>query len=48
MNPQEAHYAYLRGGGELVRLLDAEGRIAAEGTLPYSPGGQCDGCAVFQ
>ena len=31
MNPQEANYAYLRGEVELVRLPDAEGRIAAEG-----------------
>ncbi len=28
MNPQEANYAYLRGEVELVRLPDAEGRIA--------------------
>lgn len=35
MNPQEANYAYLRGEVELVRLPDAEGRIAAEGALPY-------------
>ncbi|VDZ04522.1 ornithine decarboxylase [Escherichia coli] len=37
MNPQEANYAYLRGEVELVRLPDAEGRIAAEGALPYPP-----------
>ncbi|STL43440.1 ornithine decarboxylase [Escherichia coli] len=30
MNPQEANYAYLRGEVELVRLPDAEGRIAAK------------------
>ncbi len=37
INPQEANYAYLRGEVELVRLPDAEGRIAAEGALPYPP-----------
>ncbi len=31
MNPQEANYASLRGEVEMVRLPDAEGRIAAEG-----------------
>ena len=41
MNPQEANYAYLRGEVELVRLPDAEGRIAAEGALPYP-----SGCAI--
>lgn len=41
MNPQEANYAYLRGEVELVRLPDAEGRIAAEGALPYPPGVLC-------
>ena len=44
MNPQEANYAYLRGEVELVRLPDAEGRIAAEGALPYPPGVLC--CSV--
>ncbi len=44
MNPQEANYAYLRGEVELVSLRDAEGRIAAEGALPYPPG--C--CAWFR
>lgn len=38
---QEANYAYLRGEVELVRLPDAEGRIAAEGALPYPPGVLC-------
>lgn len=41
MNPQEANYAYLRGEVELVSLRDAEGRIAAEGALPYPPGVLC-------
>lgn len=41
MNPQEANYAYSRGEVELVRLPDAEGRIAAEGALPYPPGVLC-------
>ncbi|MFI3666459.1 ornithine decarboxylase SpeF [Citrobacter braakii] len=41
MNPQDANYAYLRGEVELVRLPDAEGRIAAEGALPYPPGVLC-------
>ena len=41
MNPQEANYAYLRGQVELVALPQAEGRIAAEGALPYPPGVLC-------
>lgn len=41
MNPQEANYTYLRGEVELVSLRDAEGRIAAEGALPYPPGVLC-------
>lgn len=41
MNPQEANYAYLRGQVELVPLSQAEGRIAAEGALPYPPGVLC-------
>ena len=41
INPQEAHFAFLRGQAELVRLEDAEGRVAAEGALPYPPGGLC-------
>lgn len=41
MNPQEANYAYLRGQCELVALPQAEGRIAAEGALPYPPGVLC-------
>lgn len=41
INPQEAHFAFLRGQAELVRLEDAEGRVAAEGALPYPPGVLC-------
>ena len=41
INPQEAHFAFLRGQAELVRLEDAEGRVAAEGALPYQPGVLC-------
>ena len=41
INPQEAHFAFLRGQAELVRLEDAEGRVAAEGALPYLPGVLC-------
>lgn len=31
MNPQDANSAFIRGYVELVRIRDAEGRIAAEG-----------------
>ena len=41
MNPQDANQAYIRGDVELVRIRDAEGRIAAEGALPYPPGVLC-------
>ncbi|MBV8045244.1 ornithine decarboxylase [Pluralibacter sp.] len=41
MNPQDANTAFIRGNVELVRLSDAEGRIAAEGALPYPPGVLC-------
>lgn len=34
---RDAHSAYIRGEVELVRIRDAEGRIAAEGALPYPP-----------
>lgn len=39
--PQDAHFAFLRGQAELVRMEDAEGRVAAEGALPYPPGVLC-------
>lgn len=41
MNPQDAHAEYIRGNVELVRLSQIEGRIAAEGALPYPPGVLC-------
>ena len=41
VNPQDAHQAYIRGEVELVAIAKAEGRIAAEGALPYPPGVLC-------
>jgi len=41
MNPQDANIEFIRGNVELVRLKDAQGRIAAEGALPYPPGVLC-------
>ncbi|EMI5801658.1 ornithine decarboxylase [Klebsiella aerogenes] len=41
MNPQDANREFIRGNVELVRLCEAEGRIAAEGALPYPPGVLC-------
>lgn len=41
INPQDAHFAFLRGQAELVRMEDAAGRVAAEGALPYPPGVLC-------
>ncbi|XPE35423.1 hypothetical protein ACNKHN_03385 [Shigella flexneri] len=41
IDPQAADCAFLRGEVELVGLPDAEGRIAAEGPLPYPPGVLC-------
>lgn len=41
LNAQEAHYEFIRDNVELVALEDAEGRIAAEGALPYPPGVLC-------
>ncbi|MDM8227311.1 ornithine decarboxylase SpeF [Parasutterella secunda] len=41
MQPQEAHFEFIRGHVELVQLEKAEGRIAAEGALPYPPGVLC-------
>ncbi len=35
MNPQDANSEFIRGNVELVRISEAEGRIAAEGALPY-------------
>jgi len=41
MNPQDANQAFIRGNVELLRISEAEGRIAAEGALPYPPGVLC-------
>jgi ornithine decarboxylase len=41
MNPQDANSEFIRGNVELVRLSQSEGRIAAEGALPYPPGVLC-------
>ncbi|MET1078261.1 MAG: ornithine decarboxylase SpeF [Pseudomonas sp.] len=41
MNPQQAQIEYIRGNVELVPLAEADGRIAAEGALPYPPGVLC-------
>ncbi len=41
MNPQDANQAFIRGNVDLVRISEAEGRIAAEGALPYPPGVLC-------
>ncbi|SFR09360.1 ornithine decarboxylase [Enterobacter sp. kpr-6] len=41
MNPQDANSEFIRGNVELVRISEAEGRIAAEGALPYPPGVLC-------
>ncbi len=41
MNPQDANQSFIRGNVELVRISEAEGRIAAEGALPYPPGVLC-------
>jgi len=41
INPQEANMAFVRGDVELLPLSEAEGRIAAEGALPYPPGVLC-------
>ncbi|WP_075183143.1 ornithine decarboxylase [Pantoea sp. 1.19] len=41
LNPQDAHQAYIRGEVELVPIAEADGRIAAEGALPYPPGVLC-------
>ena len=41
MNPQDANREFIRGNVDLVRISEAEGRIAAEGALPYPPGVLC-------
>lgn len=39
--PQEANFDFVRGQGELVPLVEAVGRMALEGALPYPPGVLC-------
>lgn len=41
LEPQAAHFEFIRGNAELVALENAEGRIAVEGALPYPPGVLC-------
>ena len=41
LDPQQAHFEFIRGNAELVALDKAEGRIAVEGALPYPPGVLC-------
>ena len=41
MLPQAANIAFVRGNAELVAVDQIEGRIAAEGALPYPPGVLC-------
>ncbi len=41
MQPQQAHWSFIRGQTDYVPLSEAEGRIAAEGALPYPPGIVC-------
>lgn len=41
INPQDANREFVRGNIALVPLNQAEGRIAAEGALPYPPGVLC-------
>jgi ornithine decarboxylase len=41
VEPQQAHYEFIRGNVDLVPLEKAEGRVAAEGALPYPPGVLC-------
>jgi ornithine decarboxylase len=41
VNPQEANIRYFRGECDYVTIREAEGRIAAEGALPYPPGILC-------
>ena len=41
MLPREANLEFVRNNAELVSLNDIEGRIAAEGALPYPPGIIC-------
>ncbi|MDU2269688.1 MAG: ornithine decarboxylase [Winkia neuii] len=39
--PQKANFAFLRGQIDFIPIEEAEGRVAAEGALPYPPGIIC-------
>ncbi|MDY3114486.1 MAG: ornithine decarboxylase SpeF [Sutterella sp.] len=41
LEPQVAHFEFIRGNVELVALENSAGRIACEGALPYPPGVLC-------
>ena len=41
LEPQAAHFEFIRGNVDLIPLEDAEGRVAVEGALPYPPGVLC-------
>ena len=41
LDPREANLEYVRGNCELIPLEEANGRVAAEGALPYPPGVLC-------
>lgn len=41
MNPQDANIQFIRNNVERVTIAQAEGRIAAEGALPFPPGVLC-------
>lgn len=41
IDPQQAHFEFIRGNVELVPLNEARNRVAAEGALPYPPGVFC-------
>ena len=41
MHPKDANIAYMQGRAVLTDLAEAEGKIAAEGALPYPPGVLC-------
>ena len=41
LEPQSAHFEFIRGNTDLVPLEEAAGRVAVEGALPYPPGVLC-------
>lgn len=41
LSPQQANIEFVRGNIEFLPLCELEGRIAAEGALPYPPGVLC-------